>query len=235
MALRNLLALAAVAHGLLTPARPCRLALAPTTLSRLAPLAAYNKWTDSYDTDKLKGAASKFVNKDGRLYAPWLEQQVDDAATARSRAEREQRSKAKYQKSVSDGLTGMSIEGASAELGGGLRMNAKVVETPATAEEHGHVQLSWSNKGGNISIEKYMGGSWRSIASRASSPVTDSDAAVGEQLYRAKNGREVIAQIGVSVESKDQQTGSMMILGGLGAVLLLAFVFGMHGDAIPNV
>ena len=53
-----LLALAAaVAHGLVTPARP----------SRLAPLAAYNKWTDSYDTNKLKGAASKFVNKDGRL------------------------------------------------------------------------------------------------------------------------------------------------------------------------
>ena len=66
-----LLALAAaVAHGLVSPARP----------SRLAPLAAYNKWTDSYDTNKLKGAASKFVNKDGRLYAPWLEQQVDDAA-----------------------------------------------------------------------------------------------------------------------------------------------------------
>ena len=37
----------------------------------------------------------------------------------------------------------MSIEGASAELGGGgLRMNAKLIETPATAEEHGHVQLS---------------------------------------------------------------------------------------------
>ena len=108
----------------------------------------------------------------------------------------------------------MSIEGASAELGGGgLRMNAKVVETPATAEEHGHVQLSWSNKGGNISIEKKQGGSWRSIASRASSPVIDSDAAVGEQLYRAKNGRDVVAQIGILVESKDQQSGSMMVLG----------------------
>ena len=209
--------------------------LAPVKRHSLAPLAAYNKWTDSYDTDKLKGAASKFVNSDGRLYAPWLEQQVDDAATARSRAEREQRSKAKYQKSVSDGLTGMSIEGASAELGGGVRMNAKVVETLATADEHGQVQLSWNNKGGNISIEKYMGGSWRSIASRAESPVTDSDAAVGEQLYRAKNGREVIAQIGVSVESKDQQTGSMMVLGGLGAALILAFVIGMNGDAIPSV
>ena len=222
-----LLALAAaVAHGLVSPARP----------SRLAPLAAYNKWTDSYDTNKLKGAASKFVNKDGRLYAPWLEQQVDDAATARSRSEREQRTKQKYAKAAADGLIGMSIEGASAELGGGgLRMNAKVVETPATAEEHGHVQLSWSNKGGNISIEKKQGGSWRSIASRASSPVVDSDAAVGEQLYRAKNGREVVAQIGVLVESKDQQSGSMMMLGGLGAVLLLAFAVGMSGDAIPSV
>ena len=129
-----LLALAAaVAHGLVTPARP----------SGLAPLAAYNKWTDSYDTNKLKGAASKFVNKDGRLYAPWLEQQVDDAATARSRSEREQRTKQKYAKAAADGLIGMSIEGASAELGGGgLRMNAKLIETPATAEEHGHVQLS---------------------------------------------------------------------------------------------
>ena len=134
MSTRVLLAsLAAVAHGLVTPARP----------SRLAPLAAYNKWTDSYDTNKLKGAASKFVNKDGRLYAPWLEQQVDDAATARSRSEREQRTKQKYAKAAADGLIGMSIEGASAELGGGgLRMNAKLIETPATAEEHGHVQLS---------------------------------------------------------------------------------------------
>ena len=134
MSARFLLAsLAAVAHGLVSPARP----------SRLAPLAAYNKWTDSYDTNKLKGAASKFVNKDGRLYAPWLEQQVDDAATARSRSEREQRTKQKYAKAAADGLIGMSIEGASAELGGGgLRMNAKVVETPATADEHGHVQLS---------------------------------------------------------------------------------------------
>ena len=155
-----------MAHGLVTPTKRSRL---------LAPLAAYNKWTDSYDTNKLKGAASKFVNKDGRLYAPWLEQQVDDAATARSRSEREQRTKQKYAKAAADGLIGMSIEGASAELGGGgLRMNAKVVETPATAEEHGHVQLSWSNKGGNISIEKKQGGSWRSIASRASSPVVDS-------------------------------------------------------------
>ena len=37
------------------------------------------------------------------------------------------------------------------------------------------------------------------------------------------------------IESKDQQSGSMMILGGLGAVLLLAFAVGMSGDAIPNV
>ena len=97
------------------------------------------------------------------------------------------------------------------------------------------LRAGWSNKGGNISIEKKQGGSWRSIASRASSPVVDSDAAVGEQLYRAKNGREVVAQIGVLVESKDQQSGSMMMLGGLGAVLLLAFAVGMSGDAIPSV
>ena len=130
----TLLAFLAVAHGFLAPVKPHCLA---------RPLGAYNKWTDSYDTNKLKGAASKFVNKDGRLYAPWLEQQVDDAATARSRAEREHRSKQKYQRQAADGLTGMSIEGASAELGGGgLRMNAKLIETPATAEEHGHVQLS---------------------------------------------------------------------------------------------
>ena len=97
------------------------------------------------------------------------------------------------------------------------------------------LRTGWSNRGGNISIEKKQGGSWRSIASRASSPVVDSDAAVGEQLYRAKNGREVVAQIGVLVESKDQQSGSMMMLGGLGAVLLLAFAVGMSGDAIPSV
>ena len=96
-------------------------------------------------------------------------------------------------------------------------------------------RTGWSNKGGNISIEKKQGGSWRSIASRASSPVIDSDAAVGEQLYRAKNGRDVVAQIGILVESKDQQSGSMMVLGGLGAVLLLAFAVGMSGDAIPSV
>ena len=49
---------------------------------------------------------------------------------------REQRTKQKYAKAAADGLIGMSIEGASAELGGGgLRMNAKVVETPATAED----------------------------------------------------------------------------------------------------
>ena len=97
------------------------------------------------------------------------------------------------------------------------------------------LRAGWSNKGGNISIEKKQGGSWRSIASRASSPVIDSDAAVGEQLYRAKNGRDVVAQIGILVESKDQQSGSMMVLGGLGAVLLLAFAVGMSGDAIPSV
>ena len=107
--------------------------------------------------------------------------------------------------------------------------------TSTSSTRHFGSRTGWSNKGGNISIEKKQGGSWRSIASRASSPVIDSDAAVGEQLYRAKNGREVVAQIGVLVESKDQQSGSMMMLGGLGAVLLLAFAVGMSGDAIPSV
>ena len=55
----------------------------------------------------------------------------------------------------------------------------------------------------------------------------DSDAAVGEQLTEAKNGRDVVAQIGILVESKDQQSGSMMVLGGLGAVLLLTPKVGM--------
>ena len=80
----------------------------------------------------------------------------------------------------------------TSELGGGsLRMAAHVVESPATAEHHGHVELSWANKGGNLSVEKKTPAGWKSIASRASSPVLDSAAEVGEALYRVKNCAEI--------------------------------------------
>ena len=81
-------------------------------------------------------AEGRRVRDDGTgVYAPWLEQQVDDAATARAK-KREQRTKQKYAKAAADGLIGMSIERRVGRswAAAGLRMNAKVVETPATAE-----------------------------------------------------------------------------------------------------
>ena len=63
-------------------------------------------------------------------------------------------------------------------------------------------------QGGNISIERSRAARGARCASRASSPVVDSDAAVGGATRpRTKNGRDVVAQIGILVESKDQQSG----------------------------
>ena len=53
------------------------------------------------------------------------------------------------------------------------------------------------------------------MAKSAHSPVIDAGASVGDTLYRVKNGGQVVAQIGLVVESADQEQTNVMVLGAL--------------------
>ena len=201
--------------------------------TRTAALQAVN-----YDKKKLSGARAKFVNAEGRLFAPWLEQQVDDEGMKQARVEREKRLEAQRRRRARDGTGAaeLEMEGLASELGGGaMRLAAKVLEAPATADHHGHVQVSWANAGGNLAVEKKAGGAWVTIARGATSPVVDAEAAAGDALYRVKNGGNVVAQVGCVVQSKDEQSSNALVLGGLGAALVAFAAFSLTLDAIPSV
>ena len=214
---------ASVAHTFNAPRIPA---------TRTAALQAVN-----YDKKKLSGARSKFVNAEGRLFAPWLEQQVDDEGMKQARVEREKRLEAQRRRRARDGTGAaeLEMEGLASELGGGgMRLAAKVLEAPATADHHGHVQVSWANAGGNLAVEKKAGGAWVT-ARGATSPVVDAEAAAGDALYRVKNGGNVVAQVGCVVQSKDEQSSNALVLGGLGAALVAFAAFSLTLDAIPSV
>ena len=174
------------------------------------------------------------------MYAPWLQNQVDDEGMRQARGERERRLENARQSRARDGTGAAELhgEGLASELGGGvMRLSSRVVDAPATAEEHARVEISWANAGGNLAVEKKTrgGSTWTPIARNAKSPVFDNDAEVGEALYRVKNGGNVIAQVGVLVESKDQQSANVVVLAGLAAALAAVGAFGLTLDAIPKV
>mmetsp|Transcript_22527 Transcript_22527/g.58183 ORF Transcript_22527/g.58183 Transcript_22527/m.58183 type:complete len:110 (+) Transcript_22527:316-645(+) len=51
-------------------------------------LMRYNRKTDSYDNAVQKGDR-RYVSASGVVYAPWMDNQVDDKATAKSKKQRE--------------------------------------------------------------------------------------------------------------------------------------------------
>lgn len=227
--------------ALITPRSQLSMSMHRALLTRRSQpsMMAYSKKTDTYDTKRLSGARTKFVNADGRMYAPWLAQQVDDEGMLAARRAREARLSAARASAKRDG-TGSAEglgEGLASELGGGgMRLAASVLAAPATAEEHGHVEITWANAGGNLVVEKRTsGGGWEAIARGARSPVVDDAAEAGDALYRVKNGGTVVAQVGLVVESRDQRAANAAILGALGAALVAAVGFGLSFDAIPKV
>lgn len=192
---------------------------------------------ESYDKSKLAGARSKFVSATGRLYAPWLENQVDDEATARARDARAEKRKRIQRAADRDGKTGFMVEGLTSEVGGGdMRLAGSVVARPADEGDAATVEIRWANAGGNLRVErKCRGAQWTTIATGARSPLTDVGAQIGENLYRIKNGGSIVAQVGVLVETAAEKQANLALVGGLGALLALVAVVGSSFDAIPKV
>lgn len=185
-----------------------------------------------------KGYAWKLKNAEGREYAPWLTNQVDDDATAVSRKKRDARQRRDHDAMEKDGTLG--FDGIESELGGGVRLHARVVDAPqADATKEGSVELGWTglDTEGDFTLEKrHVGrGDWETISRHAHPPFVDDHAEHGESLYRVKQQGHVVSQVGVLVETAKERQSNNMVLGILGAGLAALIAAGVAIDSIPKV